>query len=74
MCRNSIFDKLVEECTNVIDESKIYNETLIVTPLNTIPSDDSSSCKLYVVLFEVFLTASLIIGGAFVYFYWYKKK
>ena len=28
VCRNSIVEKLVEECTNVVDENKIYNETL----------------------------------------------
>ena len=31
-CRNSIVDKLIEECANVIDENKFYNETLSVTP------------------------------------------
>ena len=67
VCRNSIVDKLVEECTKVADEDKIYNETL-----NTIPSDDCASCTLYVVLFAVFFTTSVIIGSSFV-FYWYKK-
>ena len=42
VCRNSIVDRLVEECTNVIDENKIYNETL-----NTISSDDCASCFIY---------------------------
>ena len=42
MCRNSIVDKLIEECTKVIDEHKFYNETL-----NTIPSDDCASCFFY---------------------------
>ena len=31
VCRNSLVDKLVEECTNVIVGDKIYNETLTVT-------------------------------------------
>ena len=35
VCRNSIADKSVEECTNVIDSNNIYNETL-----DTISSDD----------------------------------
>ena len=69
LCRNRIVDKLVEECTNVIDVNKICNDTL-----NTIPSDDCASCTLYVVLFAVFLTTSVMIGGVFVYFYWYKKN
>ena len=68
VCRNSFVDKLAEEWTNVIDENKIHNETL-----NVIPSDDCASCTLYVVLFAVFLTTSVIISGAFVCFHWYKK-
>ena len=63
MCRNSIVVKLVEECT------KIHNETLDVTPLNKISPDDYASCTLHVVLFAVFLTTSVIIGGVFAYFY-----
>ena len=67
VCRNSIVDKLVEECTNVIEENKIYNETL-----NAISSNDCASCALYAVLFAVFLTTTVIIGSSFIYFYWYK--
>ena len=73
MSRNSIVDRLVGECTNVINENKIYNETLNVIPLDTISSNDCASCTLYVVLFAVFLTTSVIIGSGFIYFYWYKK-
>ena len=69
MCRNSIVAKLIEECTNVIDENKIYNEIL-----NKISPDECSSCTLYVVLFAVFLTASVKIGSSFVYLHWHKKE
>ena len=48
-CRNSLVDKLVEECTNIIDGDTIYNKTLTVTP-----SNNCSSCTLYIVLFTVF--------------------
>ena len=37
-CRNSIVNKLVEECTKIVDENNIYNE-----PLNTVSSNDSLS-------------------------------
>ena len=60
VCRN----KLVAECTNVIDGDKIYNKTLTVTS-----SNDCASCTLYVVLIAVFLSTSVIISGAFVYFH-----
>ena len=63
--RNSLVDKLIEECTNVIDGDTIYNDTLAV-----LSSNDSSSCTLYIVLFTVFLSRSIIISGTFVYFHW----
>ena len=69
VCKNTLINKLVEECTSVINENKIYNETL-----NTISSNECASCTVYVVLFAVFLSTSIIIGGVFVYFYWYSKK
>ena len=53
-CRNSIIcaicvDKLVAECTKMVDENKIYNETL-----NTISSNDSlSDCFLYIIHFII---------------------
>ena len=44
ICRNSLVDKLVEECTTVIDGYKIYNKTLTVTSTN-----NCTSCTPYVV-------------------------
>ena len=64
VCRYTPIYKLVEECTSVIDENKVYNETL---------SSDCTSCTLYVVLFAVFLTTSIVISSAFIYFYWCQK-
>ena len=68
VCRNSIVDKLVEECTKIVDENRTYNETL-----NTISSEDllidCVSCTPYTALF-----AMLLIGSVFLYFYWYSKK
>ena len=69
VCRKTLVDKLLEECICVIDENKIYNETL-----ETIPSDDCAFCTLCIVLFCSVLTTSAIIRGVFVYFYWYKKE
>ena len=42
-CRNSLVDKLAEECTNVIDGDTVYNKTLNVTL-----SNDFASCTPYV--------------------------
>ena len=69
VCKKTVVDKLVEECTSVINENKIYNETLNVTP-----SNDCTYCTVYVVLFVVFLLLRLIISSVFVYFYWYKRS
>ena len=63
VCRNNLVHKLVEEYTNVIDGDTIYNKTLTVTS-----SNDCASCTQYIVLFTVFLSISVIISGAFVYF------
>ena len=78
VCRNSIVSKSVEECTKIVDENKIYNETLNAIPLGATSSNDSlsdwTSCTPYIVLFGVFLVTSVIIGSVFLYFYWYQKK
>ena len=73
-CRNSIVDKLVEQCTKIVDGNEmLYNETL-----NTISSNESFSdcvsCTTYTVLFAVFLIISVIIGSVFYYFYRRSKK
>ena len=67
VCRSTLIDKLVEECTNVIGENNVYNDTL-----NTIPSDDCASCALYGVVFAVL--TGVITGSSFVYFHWCFKK
>ena len=67
--RNSLVDKLVEECTNVIDGDTICNKTLTVTS-----SNDCASCAPHIILFAVFLSMSVIISGAFVYFHCYKNR
>ena len=64
-CRNSLVDKLVEECAN----DTIYNKTLTVTS-----SNDCYSCTPYIVLFTVLLSISVIISSAFVFFHWHKNK
>ena len=66
--RKILVDKLVEECINVIDGDTMYNETLSIDP-NNCPSRTP-----YVVLFIVFLSISVIVSSAFIYFHWYKNK
>ena len=73
VCKNSVVDKLVEECTKIVDENKIYNETLNTTSSNDSLSD-CVSCTPYIVLFAVILVTSVVIDSGFVYFYWYPSK
>ena len=65
-CRKKIINKLVEECSENINE----NETLDITPLNVYKSV-CSSCMVYIVLFVVFVITSICICSVFIYFYWY---
>ena len=61
-CRNRIIDKLVEECTKIVDENKIYNATLSTTSSND-SLGDCVSCTPYIVLFPVILITGVIICG-----------
>ena len=66
VCRKSLIDKMFEQCISVVDEDIMRNKTL------DIKSSDYNSNTTYIVLFLVFLSISVIIGGTF--FYWYKYK
>ena len=71
ICRQKIVGSLVEECNRNIDENEIiYNETLNVS----LSDYKCGSCTLYIVLFVVFLVASVIISAVFTYFYLYLKE
>ena len=53
-CRKRIIDKLVEECSEIIDGNEmLYNETLDVISLN-VYKKVCSSYMVYIVLFVVF--------------------
>ena len=72
MCRKKIIDKLIDECSENIDENKmLYNETL-----NIISSSDnnktSDSCIVYIVLFSVFLIINILMA-IYVYLFLYLK-
>ena len=67
-----MIDKLVDECTETVEEVKLA--------IITLAEDENiykcSSCKMYTVLFWVFFFTINVggIGTGFVYFYWYLKK
>ena len=67
-CRKKLVDKLVEECTENVEEAKIAEITL------TENIHKCSSCTLYIVLFSILFTINVGIGAYLVYFHWYLKK
>ena len=75
-CRNKLFDKLLEECSENIDGNEmIYNETLDLISLNTIPLNNykkmCNSCTIYIVLFTIFFIISICISSVIIYFHRY---
>ena len=70
-CRRKLVDKLVEECTENVEEVKL---TKIISAEEGKNKHECSSCALYIVFFSTIFTASIGIGTYFVYFHWYLKK
>ena len=65
-CKKELADKLVEECTENIDEVKIASENE--------HKNKCSSCILYIVLLLIKFAINIWIGAYFVYLHWYLKK
>ena len=65
-CRKKLFDKLIEECTESIDEVEIASENE--------HKNKCSSCTLYMVLFSIIFTISIETGIYFGYTHWYLNK
>ena len=66
MCKKKLIDKLIEVCTESIDEVKVASEDE--------HKNKCSSCTLYTVLFSIFFAISIRFGVYYDYFYWYLKK
>ena len=67
-CKKKLVDKLVEESTETIKETRLVEKTSAENEYKY------SSCTLYFVLFSILFTISIGIGVYFTYFYWYFKK
>ena len=67
-CRKKLIDKLVEECSEIIDEKKLHS--------NKINGYEKicSSCSVYIVLLVIFFILSISSSSAFIYFHWHLKK
>ena len=69
--RKKLVEKLVDECTETVEEVKLAETTLAENEI----SYKCSSCTVYTVLFWIFFTINVGgIGAYFVYFHGYLKK
>ena len=67
-CRKKLFDELIEEYSESINENEIISVNL---------NDYGSvcgSCTVCIVLFVIAFLMMIGISSAFIYFYWYLKK
>ena len=69
-CREKFVDKLDEECTENIEETRLVEKTLAKNE----NKHKYSSCTPYIVLFSIFFTINIGIGIYFVYSHWYFKN
>ena len=65
-CRKKLVDKLIEECTENIDEIKITSKNE--------HENKCSSCTVYMVLFSIFFIISIGIAVYFVYYKYMSRK
>ena len=63
-------DKLVEECTENIEETRLVE----ITSAKNENEHKCSSCTLYIVLYSIFFTINVGIGSYFLSFHCYLKK
>ena len=78
-CRKSLVDKLVDECSENIDEKELHQNKMIYnSTLNDYEkicsSCECSSCTISTVLFVIFFIISISISRVFSYFNWYLKR
>ena len=62
--------KLVEECSENIDEKELNSNELISVTSNDY-ENVCGSCAIYIVLLDIFFIISISISCAFVYFHCY---
>ena len=65
-----LVDKLVEECSETIEEVKLAK----ITSAEDEDMHKCSSCMLYKVLFSVVFTVNVGIGSYLLYLHWFKKN
>ena len=69
-CRKKLVNKLVEECTETVEEVKLDK----ITSTENENKHKRCSCTLYIVSFSIVFTINPWIGTYLVYLHWYLKK
>ena len=65
-----LVNKLVQECTGNIEETRLVQ----ITSAKNENKHKCSSCMLCIVLFSILFTINVGMGSYFVYSHWYLKK
>ena len=65
-CGKKLVDKIVEECSEIIDESKIIYNSVLHDYKKV-----CNSCTVYNVLLDIFFIISISISSVFIYLYWH---
>ena len=71
-CRKRLIDKLVDECTETVEEVKLTKITIAENENEN--KHKCSSCTMYIILFSIFLIINVGIVTYYVYSQWYLKK
>ena len=69
-CKKKLVDKLVEECTENMEETRLVKKTLAKNENKY----KCNSCTVYIVLFSIIFTINIGIGIYFIYSCWCLKK
>ena len=63
VCKNKLIGRLIEECTNVINETMINNKDNITN------NNNNNNNNTYLILFIVFLIGLIVFLIGFIYYY-----
>ena len=66
VCKNKLIGRIIEECTNVINETMINNKDNI--------ENDNTITNIFIGLFSIAMFILIVCFCVFVYFKWFKNK
>ena len=66
ICKNKLIGKILEECTNVINETMINNKDNI--------DNNNTITNIFIVLFSIVMFILIVCSCVFIFFKWFKNK